>query len=233
MLVYVVAIANLVAQVRAAQRTYKIQADIYAFSVLLHRSLPQLWIPEVKLIPPIRPSYPQRLISTLWSSATPGGCWTRVQFIRTESSQNKQNVQSTGLFPSITCMMLITFGLRYGGSGTLQNFDAICLLPLNILNEKLWVLQRTWSVNFNLISSFRYLILYIWMVLLLVGTLSTFVYWYLTCSADEKDWYASIKALSNLISGRLLHWISPGLRRRHLEYHLKVSSPLLNKTIQW
>ena len=26
---------------------------------------------------------------------------------------------------------------RYGGSGTLQNYDAICLLPLNILNEKL------------------------------------------------------------------------------------------------
>ena len=38
-------------------------------------------------------------------------------------------------------------------------------------------------------------------------------------------------ALSNLIFGRLLHWISPGLRRRHLEYHLKVSFPLFNKRI--
>jgi len=75
---------------------------------------------------------------------------------------------------------------RYGGSGTLQNYDAICLLPLNILNEKL------------------YLILYVWMVLLLVGTLSTFIYW-------------------------LLHWVSPGLRRRHLEYHLKGRIRLRNE----
>ena len=96
---------------------------------------------------------------------------------------------------------------------------------------KIVSLERTWSVSFNLISSLRYLILYIWMVLLLVGTLSTFIYWYLTCSADEKNWFDSIKALSNLIFGRLLHWISPGLRRRHLEYHLKVSFPLFNKRI--
>ena len=35
--------------------------------------------------------------------------------------------------PNISCKC----NLRYGGSGTLQNYDAICLLPLNILNEKL------------------------------------------------------------------------------------------------
>ena len=48
------------------------------------------------------------------------------------------------------------FGL-YGGSGTLQKFDALCVLGMNIINEKvifIWVLLHiTINLIVNKISS--------------------------------------------------------------------------------
>ena len=67
----------------------------------------------------------------------PGECWKKVQYIRTGCFQNRQNAPSTGIFNLLKKLALTMIISRYGGSGTLQNYDAICLLPLNILNEKL------------------------------------------------------------------------------------------------
>ena len=34
----------------------------------------------------------------------------------------------------------------YGPSGTIQSFDALCLLPLNILNQKLFIIVWIWYI---------------------------------------------------------------------------------------
>lgn len=41
---------------------------------------------------------------------------------------------------------------RYGSSGDVQRHDAICLLPLNILNEKIYIILWFWFVFLALIS---------------------------------------------------------------------------------
>lgn len=40
----------------------------------------------------------------------------------------------------------------YGSSGTLQNVDALCLLPLNILNEKIFAFLYIWFILLTFLS---------------------------------------------------------------------------------
>lgn len=47
----------------------------------------------------------------------------------------------------------------YGSSGTLQQFDALCLLPLNILNQKLFI------------------IIWIWYIIQLILSILNLIYW--------------------------------------------------------
>ena len=35
---------------------------------------------------------------------------------------------------------------KYGPSGTIQNFDGLCVLPLNIINEKIYVMLWFWFI---------------------------------------------------------------------------------------
>ena len=35
---------------------------------------------------------------------------------------------------------------KYGGSGTIQRFDALCVLGMNILNEKIYIVLWFWFV---------------------------------------------------------------------------------------
>ena len=44
---------------------------------------------------------------------------------------------------------------KYGGSGTIQKFDALCVLSMNIVNEKIYI--------------------FLWFWLLMLGGLSTLV----------------------------------------------------------
>ena len=48
----------------------------------------------------------------------------------------------------------------FGPSGTKQNYDGLCVLPLNILHDKI------------------YLVLWYWYFLLGVITLSSMIYWF-------------------------------------------------------
>lgn len=45
----------------------------------------------------------------------------------------------------------------YGSSGTLQTFDALCLLPLNILNQKLFIIIWVWYPTQLVVSIFNLL----------------------------------------------------------------------------
>ncbi|KAA0201477.1 hypothetical protein HAZT_HAZT007217 [Hyalella azteca] len=56
---------------------------------------------------------------------------------------------------------------KYGSSGSIERHDAFCLLPLNILNEKIFILQWFWFIF--LATLFGLLIVYRIMLLALPG----------------------------------------------------------------
>ena len=44
---------------------------------------------------------------------------------------------------------------KYGPSGTIETFDALCVLPLNILNEKIYVFLWFWFVILCAITALK------------------------------------------------------------------------------
>lgn len=60
-------------------------------------------------------------------------------------------LHSESIFPKAAKCTYKTFG----PSGTLQSFDALCLLPLNILNQKLFIIVWIWYIVQLIISFFN------------------------------------------------------------------------------
>jgi len=53
------------------------------------------------------------------------------------------------IFPRVTkCMFQ-----KFGPSGTIQTHDVLCVLPLNILNEKIYILLWFWFIVLAIISA--------------------------------------------------------------------------------
>ena len=44
---------------------------------------------------------------------------------------------------------------KFGPSGTVQAFDGLCVLPLNIINEKIYVFLWFWFVTLAFITAFQ------------------------------------------------------------------------------
>ena len=42
---------------------------------------------------------------------------------------------------------------KYGASGTVQTIDGLCILPLNIINEKIYVFIWFWFIFLAIISA--------------------------------------------------------------------------------
>merc|ERR1712029_495297 len=42
---------------------------------------------------------------------------------------------------------------KFGGSGTIQNFDALCVLGMNIINEKIYVFLWFWFVLLAIVTA--------------------------------------------------------------------------------
>ena len=61
--------------------------------------------------------------------------------------ENRTDPMAT-IFPKVT---KCTF-YKYGASGTVQNHDAICVLPINIINEKIYVFLWFWLIVLSFIS---------------------------------------------------------------------------------
>ena len=41
---------------------------------------------------------------------------------------------------------------KYGGSGTIQNFDALCVLGMNIINEKIFIFLWFWYIMLAIVT---------------------------------------------------------------------------------
>ena len=155
----------------------------------------------------------------------PGECWKKVQYIRTGCFQNRQNAPSTGIFYLLwnnlhwQCSFQGTVDLEH--CKTTMPF-AFCPWTFWMRNCKFHQLMFSALTNIQVSNSlcldgpslgwnsfdFHLLVIshYVCFVMFFP------IYW--------QHWHL-----------RLLHWVSPGLRRRHLEYHLKVSITHIAKTI--
>lgn len=62
----------------------------------------------------------------------------------------EKNLKSFALkvFPKVT---KCTFH-KYGPSGSVQKFDGLCVLPLNIVNEKIYVFLWFWFISLSIVS---------------------------------------------------------------------------------
>merc|ERR1712004_706403 len=69
----------------------------------------------------------------------------------TEMENDERTDPMARLFPKIT---KCTFH-KFGASGSVQKFDGICVLPLNIINEKIYVFLWFWFVILTVVSGMQ------------------------------------------------------------------------------
>jgi hypothetical protein len=68
----------------------------------------------------------------------------------TEMDQENRVDPMVRIFPRMT---KCTFH-RYGSSGDVQRHDALCILPLNIINEKIYIFLWFWFIAVAVVSGF-------------------------------------------------------------------------------
>ena len=47
---------------------------------------------------------------------------------------------------------------KYGGSGTIQRFDALCVLSMNIVNEKIYIFLWFWFIILAVITGINLIV---------------------------------------------------------------------------
>jgi hypothetical protein len=65
------------------------------------------------------------------------------------TNQDDRTDPMIAIFPRMTKCLFHT----YGPSGTIQRHDALCILPLNILNEKIFIFLWFWFIILSVLSS--------------------------------------------------------------------------------
>ena len=78
------------------------------------------------------------------------------------------------VFPRVT---KCTFH-KYGASGTIQKMDALCVLGLNIINEKIYIMLWFWFVFLSTVSAMQMVwrilsIISVWMREVTLGQISS------------------------------------------------------------
>lgn len=89
---------------------------------------------------------------------------------------------SDAIFPKIAKCTYYS----YGPSGTRQNFDAQCLLPLNILNQKLFI------------------VVWIWFIMQLIASILNLVYWIIVSFSTSVRIYILREKTLNSVSRKLI-----------------------------
>ena len=71
-----------------------------------------------------------------------------LRYVEYEPEINKPFSLSPQVFPRVTkCKFW-----KYGPSGTVQKHDALCVLALNIINEKIYVMLWFWLIILSILS---------------------------------------------------------------------------------
>eukprot|EP00092_Neocalanus_flemingeri_P049958 GFUD01057596.1.p1 GENE.GFUD01057596.1~~GFUD01057596.1.p1 ORF type:complete len:298 (+),score=55.72 GFUD01057596.1:61-954(+) len=74
----------------------------------------------------------------------------------TDLEQEQRTDPLSRVFPKVT---KCTFH-KFGPSGTVQKFDGLCVLPLNIINEKIYVFLWFWFVILAIITAIQVCLMY-------------------------------------------------------------------------
>lgn len=69
-----------------------------------------------------------------------------IQFFELEPEERSDPMSR--VFPKLTKCIFH----KYGASGTVQKFDGLCVLPLNIINEKIYVFLWFWFIFLSALS---------------------------------------------------------------------------------
>ena len=72
----------------------------------------------------------------------------------TELAPEKREDPMARVFPKVT---KCTFH-KFGPSGTVEKYDGLCVLPLNIINEKIYVFLWFWFVFVSLVTFFHLIV---------------------------------------------------------------------------
>jgi len=82
----------------------------------------------------------------------------------TEMEQEQRDDPMSRVFPKMT---KCTFH-KFGPSGTVERFDGLCVLPLNIINEKIYVFLWFWFILISIVSGVQ--LIYRLVIMVLPGT---------------------------------------------------------------
>ena len=58
---------------------------------------------------------------------------------------------------------------KFGPSGTVEKFDGLCVLPLNIINEKIYVFLWFWFIILTVITGMQVIYRFVLVLFLLKG----------------------------------------------------------------
>lgn len=127
------------------------------------------------------------------------------------------------VFPRIT---KCTFH-KYGSSGSVQKHDALCLLPLNILNEKLFVIMWFWFVILAILGG----ILLIYRIILLLSRTSRFVLLSCVSSLTSRNDIKSLIPSINYGDWFLLYLLADNIANIHFRQFILELKKELKKPI--
>ncbi|CAG9810478.1 unnamed protein product [Chironomus riparius] len=68
----------------------------------------------------------------------------------TEMDSEYRTDPMTRIFPKVTKCIFH----KYGASGSIQTFDSLCILPLNIINEKIYIILWFWYMFLAVVTGF-------------------------------------------------------------------------------
>jgi len=140
----------------------------------------------------------------------------------TQSDPDMRDDPLNRVFPKVTkCSFQ-----KYGPSGTMEKFDGLCILPLNIINEKIYVLLWFWFVFLITISAIQL----IWRILSIIssGTREFILRGNTNMLASQDDvheccarlsigdWFILVQIGNNIdphITADLIHQIALGFRK--------------------
>jgi len=115
---------------------------------------------------------------------------TEVMRMSQEDPENRIDPMNN-IFPKVA---KCTFS-KYGASGTVQNFDGLCILPLNIFNEKVYIIMWFWFVILAVVSGLSL----VWRVgTLLSGRIREFVLRHQTSLQGTPDQIAIVTSALSL-----------------------------------
>lgn len=64
------------------------------------------------------------------------------------------NYHTSKIFPKLAKCTIFTYGM----GGSINNYDALCMLPLNILNEKIFAFLWFWFILITLLAAYKILL---------------------------------------------------------------------------